>query len=346
MVTPSGPHATPSQAALIARGLQERGYSVAFSPTASTGMGRLVQTILTGPAQAWKADVIIVNVFGSRAFSYEALALILARVLRRPSIAILRGGWLGAFLDRWPLARTVLRLANRRVVPHGYLHDEMTERRVQIEAVIPNSIDLSRYRFRRRARFGPRVLYTRGMSWIYRPEMAIRVFSKIQAKYPDAVLTMAGRAGPHTAPCVELVRELGLRNVEILGMVPKEQISNLADRHDIYLQTNSVENMPVSVLEMWACGLPVVSTNVGGIGYLVTNQYNGLLAERDDEDVLARLCFQLIERPSDGIRLVENGYQTVQEYDYARVSARWLDMVREVTVGGSRNPGVTRVSSR
>lgn len=339
MVSPSGPHATPSQAAVIARSLREHGYSVVFSPTAATGIGRLLQTILEGPAQARKADLVVVNVFGSRAFSYEALALVLAWILRRPSIAILRGGWLGEFLDRKPIAKRVLRLADRRVVPHGYLRDELTKRGVQIDAVIPNSIDLSQYRFRRRTRFEPRVLYTRGMSWIYRPDMTIRVFAKIQAKYPDAVLTMAGRSGPYTQRCVELVRELGLRNVEILGMVPKEQIVELADRHDIYLQTNSTENMPVSVLEMWACGLPVVATDVGGIGYLVTDGYDALLAG-DDEDALAQLCFELFERPAVGMRLAENGYRSVQSHDYARVSRNWLDLVREVTAGAASDPPV------
>src|SRR5207253_1609866 len=154
--------------------------------------------------------------------------------------------------------------------------------------------DLKRYTFRERSILAPRFLYLRGMYPYYNPEMAIRAFGIIQHRYPESLLTMAGEEGKESARCRALVRDLNLRNVQFVGLVPKEQIPGLADKHDIYLHTNRVENMPVTIIEMWACGLPIVGTDVGGMPYLVRNGIDGILVKSEDHRAMADTCLELL----------------------------------------------------
>ena len=82
--------------------------------------------------------------------------------------------------------------------------------------------------------------------------MAVRAFALIQQQYPDASLTMAERESTDSDLCRALVHDSHVRNVHFIRQVPKAQIPALADQHDMHLHTNRVENMPVSIIEMWA----------------------------------------------------------------------------------------------
>jgi glycosyltransferase involved in cell wall biosynthesis len=157
----------------------------------------------------------------------------------------------------------------------------------------------------------------------YNAPMALRAFALIQRNYPDAKLTMAGPEDTDSDYCRSLVRSLKLRNVHFVGIVPNEQIPYLADKHDIHLHTNRVENMPVSIIEMWACGLPIVGTNVGGMPYLVRNRIDGILVKSEDYHAMADACLELFSNSELAKTLSRNGRARAEELTWESIKPSW-----------------------
>jgi len=144
-----------------------------------------------------------VNVYGSRAFVYESAAILYANWWKKRSVVFIRGGSMPEFVQRWPRwTHFVFSKANLILVPHEFLRAELSALGLRVDGIIPNFIELEKYKFRERSRLAPRFLYLRGMHSIYNPAMAVRAFALIQQQYPDASLTMAGVRAPILI-CVE-----------------------------------------------------------------------------------------------------------------------------------------------
>ena len=79
------------------------------------------------------------------------------------------------------------------------------------------------------------------------------------------------------------MRDLKLRNVEFRGLVPPEKMSELYDQADIFLNSSNIDNMPGSILDAFAAGMPVVTTSAGGITCIVTHERTGLLVPKNNE---------------------------------------------------------------
>src|SRR5262249_2579449 len=266
----------------------------------------------------------LVDLFGLRAFVYESAAILCARLWRKRIVAVLRNGFMQEFVERWPRwTRFILSQPNLVLVPHAFLKEQLSALGLRIDGMIPNFIKLQGYTFKERSAVSPRFLYVRGMHPIYNGPMALRAFALIQRKYPDAKLTMAGKEGEDSDYCRFLVQSLNLRNVQFLGLVPKEKIPFLADQHDIYLHTNQVDNMPVSIIEMWACGLPIVGTNVGGMPYLVRNRQDGILVKSEDYRAMADACLELLSNNDLATTLSRNGRARASELTWDRVKPLW-----------------------
>ena len=97
-------------------------------------------------------------------------------------------------------------------------------------------------------------------------------------------------------------------------MIDKNKISELIYQHDIYIQTNRIENMPVSILEMWACGIPIVVTKVGGISHLCNNEIDSIVVKSEDPISMSQQCIRLINNNTLAERLSNNGRQKVKEF--------------------------------
>jgi glycosyltransferase involved in cell wall biosynthesis len=322
--TPCSLEGPPTHGALIAECLRGSGIRTRVITEAKTGLGRLIDVAFRGFFSVPSHDLVLVNVFGHRAFVYESLAILYARFWKKPLIVLLHGGWLSELVDRWPTwVGFILSLPNIVLVPHSFLLEQLTEKGLRIDGTIPNFIELEKYTFRHRSVLSPRFLYLRGLHPVYNPEMAIRAFALIQSKHPNALLTIAGPEYMSSAPIRALIGELGVRNVEFVGLMPKDQIPLLADQHDIHLHTNRVDNMPVSIIEMWACGVPVVGTNVGGMPYLIRNRVDGVLVDSEDHRAMADACFELLSNPELASKLSRNGRARAEELSWERVRPAW-----------------------
>lgn len=216
--------------------------------------------------------------------------------------------------------------ADQIVVPSQYLVDVFGGFGLRACA-IPNIVDQTEFCYRRRDVLRPRFLHNRGLEAHYNVPCTIRAFAAVQRRYPEASLTIAHN-GPVKDQLQTMVSEIGLRNVSFVGAVSQERMRELYDAADVYLMSPDVDNMPLSVLECYASGLPVVSTAAGGVPFIVENGRTGLLAPVGDYRSLAEAALRLLEEPGLGLWLAKNARKECYQYQGASVASEWARLYR------------------
>ena len=111
---------------------------------------------------------------------------------------------------------------------------------------------------------------------------------------------------------------------EHFSRTPHEQMGALYDRADIYLNSSNIDNMPLSILEAFAAGLPVVTTDAGGIPFVVRDRENGLMVPRDDHVAMAASIVRLLREPSLAARLASTARdECLSKYVWPAVRGEW-----------------------
>lgn len=259
---------------------------------------------------------------------YVAPAVWIASLRRKPVVLNYRGGEAQQFFERsFRWVEPTLRRVNAIVVPSTFLLEIF--RRWNFEPVIvPNIIDLNRFGERARAQqtSAPHVIVTRNLEPIYDIGTALEVFRLILDHFPDATLTVAG-IGPEEERLRAQARVLNLLSqTNFVGRIDNDQIPSLYARADLMLNTSLVDNMPISILEALASGVPVVSTDAGGIPHLIDDGVNGCLAPCADVPALAGKAIDVLENSAMRQRLVAAGRRKAEEFGWDRVRERWMDV--------------------
>lgn len=276
-----------------------------------------------------RADVV--HVFSASYFSFLLAplpAVIIARLLGKPVVMNYRSGEAPDHLKRSAVARNVLRRVERNAVPSRFLHDVFATFGIRSE-IIPNIVDLERFRFRRREQVHPHLLSTRNFETLYNVPCTLRAFRLIQDRHPDARLTLVG-GGSQDDAIRRLARELGLRHVTFTGRVPPDDIWRYYAEADIYLQTPDIDNMPASVLEAFASGCPVVATNAGGVPAILADGLHGLLVPCGDHQAAADAVLRLLDEPALARRLADAAFDTCARYQWSSVRRQWVALYRRL----------------
>lgn len=228
------------------------------------------------------------------------------------------------FMARYPkLTRGVFRRAAAISVPSDYLQRGLAEHGFQTQ-IIPNVIRAGSYPFKQRRQLEPRFLWMRTFHPIYNPEMAIRTFAKVRQTRPNATLVMAGQEKGSGEAVRALTKELGLENaIEFPGFLDMQAKAREFARADVFLNTNDIDNTPVSVIEACAAGVPVVATNVGGLADLLTHEQTGLLVPPNDDQAMANAISQLLDGPDLAESLSANARQLALACSWENVLPQW-----------------------
>ena len=278
----------------------------------------------------WRADVVHVFSASYSSFLLSSLpAIVVARLLGLPVILNYHSGEAPDHLRRSALARWIMRdWVDLNVVPSAFLRDVLASFAIPARTVT-NTMDARQFAYRVRDPLRPRILSTRNFEPIYNVAAVLRAFARIQAHRADATLTLVG-SGSQEHALRALSTELGLRHVTFAGQVPPSGMSRRYAEADIYVQTPAVDNMPLSVLEAFASGLPVVSTEVGGIPAILTHGIHGLLAPADDDEAVAAHVMALLESPAHATRLAAAAHDTCAAYEWPVAREGWLAAYRSV----------------
>jgi len=292
-----------------------------------------------------RADVVHVFSASYASFLLAPLpAIIVAKLLGRPVILNYHSGEAPGHLRGSALARRVLRgWVNLNVVPSTFLRTVFASFDIPAQ-MVPNTIDSQHFSYRVRDPLRPRILSTRNLESIYNVAAVVRAFARVQVRRADATLTLVG-GGSEEPALRALVAQLNLRHVTFMGRVPPSCISRYYAEADIYVQTPAIDNMPLSVLEAFASGLPVVSTDVGGIPAILTDGVHGLLAPPDDDEAVATHVMTLLESPDYARQLAAAAHRTCAGYQWSIAREGWLAAYRSMHPVTNHPPGVVRVQS-
>jgi glycosyltransferase involved in cell wall biosynthesis len=196
--------------------------------------------------------------------------------------------------------------------------------------VVPNIIDLSRFKPRSSITeswcVSPHLIVTRPLEPLYDVGTALRAFAIVREKRAGARMTIAG-GGPDRDTLIALAHDLGVAPyVKFVGRLENDRIPELYVEADIFVNSSLYDNMPISILEALASGVPVVSTDVCGIPFLVEHQKTGILVPPRDAAAMAQAVLDLLDNPSLAEQLVRAGRNLVQQYTWSHVRPRLLEV--------------------
>jgi glycosyltransferase involved in cell wall biosynthesis len=202
--------------------------------------------------------------------------------------------------------------------------------------LLPNPLDLSAYTFRLRKQPKPRLVWLRAFHQIYNPVLAPKVMSLLAVDFPDVQLVMVGpdKGDGSLQATQQMATRLGVADqITLPGRVPKAEVANWMNRGDIFLNSADIDNAPVSVLEAMACGLCVVSTNVGGIPYLLEHEQDALLVPADNPDAMAVAVRRVLTDPVLAGQLSRNARKRAEGFDWPAILPQWEALLTAVAEG-------------
>jgi glycosyltransferase involved in cell wall biosynthesis len=270
-------------------------------------------------------DVIHVFTAGNASFLLVAApALLLSRLFSKKVILHYHDGRAQDHLERWPVAIRLCRLASEIITPTTFLVDVFA-RFGLVAHPIPNILDPGSYPFRKRQSISPAFIHNRALESVYDVGCTLRAFAIIQSRFPGATLTIA-HDGSLRGRLESQVKTLQLSNVKFTGTVCQDGMARLYDEADIYLSSARYDNMPGSLLEAFAAGLPVVATRAGGTSWILRDQENGLSVPCGDHEGMAEAAIRLLEDDNLAYRLVQKARQDARLYPSAEIGMRWANL--------------------
>ena len=264
---------------------------------------------------------------------YAAPAIRIAGLRGVPVVVNYRGGEAAAFLARSASkVHRSMRRASRLAVPSVFLQRVFAQHGMSAE-VVPNVVDLARFHpasAERRA--AAHLVVARNLEPIYDNHTALRAFCLVRRSRPEARLTIAG-SGPEEARLRAATAELGLDGyVRFAGRLDREAMASLYRDADLSLNPSLADNLPNSVLESMASGVPVVSTNVGGVPYLVEHGTTALLVEPRDAEGMAAAALRLLDDAALRRQLAQAAVAEAQKYSWPRVAPVLAEVYRGALV--------------
>lgn len=320
----------PTTMGALTKLLRESGCKVEVYSKQANQFKRLL-AMCAGVIKHRNYDYVLIDTYSTLNFYYALIISQLARLFFIPYIPILHGGNLPARLARNPrLSRLIFKNSYVNVAPSNYLVTAFKEKGFRTQ-FIANSIHIESYQYQQRQNLQPNLLWVRAFDEIYNPLMAVEVLSLLKQQYPMACLCMIG---PDKDGSLEkaktMAKQLGVFDaIEFTGKLSKKEWIAKSKSFDIFINTTTVDNTPVSVLEAMALGLPVVSTNVGGIPYLLKNGEQGMLIENKKATEMMKSIAKLMENPALVKHLTTNAKRLVTEFDTGFVQQQWLKLLQE-----------------
>ena len=275
----------------------------------------------------------VLHIFSASYASFmisQAPAILVGSLFGKKMILNYRSGECDDHLTRWATTvYPILRRIDKIVVPSDFLKEVFAKHGFDATPVA-NVVSQETFPFVRRETFRPKILVARMLEPLYNVGCAIRAFHLVQQQHPHAELTILGD-GPQEAELRQLVEDLELNNVTFAGRVPREGIASMYQEHDIFLNSSSIDNMPVSLLEAYSAGLAVVTTAAGGIPFIVRDREIGHLVPINDHQALAGRIGELLADQAGTQSMVDAAHDEAnRRYRWKVVAQQWIDLYSQL----------------
>jgi glycosyltransferase involved in cell wall biosynthesis len=326
----------------ISEGIGERlakaGWRIHFVSRRQGRLARLKDMLRSTWTMRHEYCVAHIDLFSGPAFWWGAAVCLALKWLGKPFVVTLHGGSLPEFSRRFP--RAVGRVLHSAVVvtsPSAYLQSELRRFRADIR-LIPNPVNVADHVFRLREALEGKILWVRAFDAIYNPMLAPRILALLAGQFPAVTLTMIGpdKGDGSFQKTKDIAANLGVNGkIDFVGSVRNDEIPSWLSRHEILLNTTTVDNVPVSVLEAMSNGLCVVSTDVGGVPFVIENEKEGLLVPSGDPAAMARAVTRLLQDSTLASELSRNARRRVEQCDWSKILPLWESLFKEIVASHS-----------
>lgn len=276
----------------------------------------------------FSSDKILIDMFSTKAFYYSLFFSIMSKITGRKAILILRGGGLPAREKNNPLLTGLaLNCASQIVAPSKYLAEYFILKGYKV-ILIPNIITLNDYKFKERFNVNPHILALRGFDKNYNPLMTLKAVYILNKEFPNIKLSMLGNKEDSCFLDVcNFIKDFKMESiVEIRNKMPKLDWISFSENFDIMVSNPEIDNTPISIIEGMALGMCVVSTNVGGVPYLVSEQECCLVGLNDHNELAEKISF-ILKNPDYAQKLSINGRKKAEEFDWKSVRYLWKNLI-------------------
>lgn len=271
-----------------------------------------------------KTDVVLIDTYGAMNFYYAYLVAKTCQLFGLEYIPILHGGNLPERLQASAnFSRSLFGKAKMNVAPSHFLYDIFSEAGFKNIQIIPNAIEINKYPFKERKSFAPRLLWVRRFQKRYNPMLALKVLKNLTEKYPVAELCMVGPDKDGTMKSCKSFAKKHQLKVKFTGKLKKKEWAELSQNYDIFINTTTIDNTPISVIEAMSLGLAIVSTNVGGMPVLIDSRKDGILVPENDPEAMSDAIIGLIEEPESTEELCQNARKKVEDFAWKNVREDW-----------------------
>ena len=312
--------------------LRKNNFDVIIASNKQNKYLRLIDMCVTVFKNRKGTGCILIDTFSTTNFYFALIVSQLARLFHIKYIPILRGGNLPQRLsENRRFSNLIFTNSFINIAPSFYLKAAFDLKKIPTH-FIPNGINLELYKYKKRKSIQPKLLWVRAFDSIYNPFMAIHVVAGLKELHPNVKLCMVGPDKDGSLElCKKLSKELNvIENIEFTGVLPKEKWIAKANNFDVFLNTTSIDNMPISVMEAMALGLPVISTNAGGMKYLIKDDNTGILVARNDSKAMQASVIKLIENSDKAIEIANNARLYIEKFDVNKVEQKWLKILNNV----------------
>lgn len=310
--------------------LMQEGFDVICASSEKNKLFRFVDMLFITILNVRKVKYVLIDTYSTQNFWYAFFVSQFCRILSIKYIPILHGGNLPERVKKSPFfSNMIFNPAYFNVAPSNYLLKNFEQFNFPNLILIPNSIEIENYSFKQRKNEStPKLLWVRSIDATYNPEMALEVQHNLKAKFPEAKLTMVGPYKGISEQNFNVIIKKYNSDVTVTGKLSKADWHKLSENFNIFINTTHFDNTPVSLIEALALGLPVVSTNVGGIPYLVKNRETAILVDDSDTQAMVDAVVELIENPELAQNLAINGRKLAEQFDWQIVKNRWKEILK------------------
>lgn len=263
-------------------------------------------------------DILHIHCCSGVGFFPAMVGITVGRRLKKKIILTYHGGGAEGFFKkhRW-LVRHYLLKTDTNIVLSGFLGSVFDKYGIPY-TIIPNVIELDSSKFKHRDTLKPNFISIRTLSPLYNIECILRAYKRVKTQLPDATLTIVGD-GPSRESLEKMVADERIKDVRFTGRVDNHEIYKYLDQADIMLSAPRIDNMPVSILEAFNAGLLVISSDVGGVPYMIEDGVNGLLFESDNDNMLASKMLLANNITEESIGMIGNAHSALSLYSWKSV---------------------------
>lgn len=318
----------PTTADILPAKLRELNFNVKVASNKRNKFFRLGDMLWLVFKNRNKTDVVLIDTYSTLNFYYAVCVASLCRFYAIPYVPILHGGNLPERLKKSKkLSATLFKKSRANISPSAYLTEQFKIQGFSNIIHIPNFLEINNYPFLEREKVDYKLLWVRSFDAIYNPKLALGAVEILLKKGKKVNLVMVGpdKDGSLEA-CKKIVENQNLP-VKFTGLLSKEKWISLSKESDIFINTTHFDNMPVSVMEAMALGLPIVSTSVGGIPFLIENDVTGILTKQNDADDFADAIIKTVENSSDTLKRTREARKKMEELDWIQVEKKWISFL-------------------